>query len=690
MARRERTSARRIAALILSLLCVLYFVIPQAADAAGKELVIDDTSYSLDTLLSWNEDATDLKIAVDNLGTNQVTIPARIASMQGWQKKTFFDDEAEKVRELGLPKKSGETLTFASGCDTNVKNLIFTPADSESVTISEGATVHFENCTFRKTIVNDGTATFKDCTFTTGEIRNNGRASYTGTTVEPKNIAAPKADPAPLSLSLEGTLDCVTKGQSGYSDHLDLFVTEGEDKVSYFDYEGTSDKSLTVTIRRADGGSNDSGMYATWMYDQVAVYGTPEKAGTYLVSATLKDKGQTVTSNDVELRIYNGDETLKQQFATVPDGAVSWDMEPYEIWTSDNAVVPKTLKNVYGSHESGLYGQIGNNKSVGTDTVTIPAGCDVTFENMKFNSSVKIIVEKGAHLTLSDSVAFGEIVVNGGTLTMKKSSAVTDKITLNDGSTLDNAEIVSNHTYLTDGSEERDVPSVVVVNGTVHAKGTNTIQGDDGTSKPGQTALEVNGTLVIDEGSSLTANGGGEHGNMYGAGGDAVKLNNGTITGPGALTANGGVGVDKAGGKGIAGTGFVSVGTLNVSGGDADKLLTDGKNGGDAIDLTVLVSQATNVASVKGGKGNPDGSSAFQRGEKPADEDPDDPDSPRTDTEGQGKNGAAKGGKTVSVRKAKNAPKTGDVSDGAVWTFLTLAAGAAGAAAVRSRRREEN
>ena len=83
-----------------------------------------------------------------------------------------------------------------------------------------------------------------------------------------------------------------------------------------------------------------SGMSANWLFDRISVSGTPEKAGTYDVSVTLTDKGQAVSSNKVELRIYTGDETLKGQFETLDGSQATWDMEPYEIWNSDNAVVP--------------------------------------------------------------------------------------------------------------------------------------------------------------------------------------------------------------------------------------------------------------------------------------------------------------------------------------------------------------
>ena len=84
-------------------------------------------------------------------------------------------------------------------------------------------------------------------------------------------------------------------------------------------------------------------------------------------------------------------------------------MEPYEIWQSDHAIVPTWLTHIYGSYESGLYGQIGNNQSLATDTLIIPKDSHVTLENIKINNSVKVIVESGGSLTLKDSVIFGQL-----------------------------------------------------------------------------------------------------------------------------------------------------------------------------------------------------------------------------------------------------------------------------------------
>ena len=406
-----------------------------------------------------------------------------------------------------------------------------------------------------------------------------------------------------LSVSLEGELDCVTAGQIRYQNYLNVYVADEKgNKVDYYDYSQQNPDSKIQVSLSPEG----SGLQAYWLYDTVVVAGDAEKAGTYTVTVTVTDKGQTLTSNSKELRIYTGKETLKEQFAQVEGAQESWDMEPYEISSSDHAVVPTQLKTIYGSHESGLYGIIGNNQSVGTDTLTIPSGCQVTFENVKFYSSVKLIVERGASLTLRDSVAFGEIEVNGGRFSIGNSSALTDRLILNDGSTLADSELVSNYTFLTDGAEKREIPAVVIVNGKVTAEGTSTITGDESASdKAGQTGLQVNGELVISEGSTLTVNGGGDGSYVMGAGGVAVELNGGKISGAGKLIANGGHGVDAVGGTAIDGYGTVYVAELEATGGDSEKLIIAQKKGGDAVGELVTVS--TENPTLKGGKGNPDG-----------------------------------------------------------------------------------
>lgn len=675
---------------------------PEEPQPAGGELVITDSNpYDLADVLKSDLGQKDtIKIAYHMAGVGQTVLPSQVKVLMGWQVKSFFDEEGEKIRSLGN-EIEGDTFTFSPGSQITVKSIDFEMTD-KAVVIPEGASVTFENCTFKNTIINSGAAVFNHCTFENGKIENNGMAEYVNGTQEPENLgqqgdqhiplglvvhetnledavngsayekeisyelsgtnkdqaevtavvspensgiraqvtenvirlsgtpasvgkvqitvtaAAPKEQVAiqeitltvneKLALSLEGTLDCVTAGQTQYQDYLTVYVSgENGEKTDYYDYRTENpDAELEVTLS-----PEGSGLRAYYLYDQIVVAGDARKAGIYQVSAMLRDKGQKVKSNDVELRVYTGGETLKEQFAALDAGIEVWDVEPYEIQTSDHAIVPVSLKTVYGSRESGLYAIIGNNQAVGSDTLVIPSGCDVTFENVKFYSSIKIIVEEGGSLTLSDSVAYGAVIVNGGTFSMKNSAALTDTLTLNDGSVLKDAQVESNGRFLTDGSDKKDAATVVTVNGQVTAMGMNTIQGDCGSGDlAGQTALQVNGELIVPAGSVLHVLGGGDRNYAPGwYGGTAVYLNQGTILGEGKLIAEGGVGVDGPGGNGIEGSGKISTAELESKGGDSISVVAGKDKGGNAVGEQVIVTTADPILT--GGSGDPNGSASI-------------------------------------------------------------------------------
>lgn len=674
----------------------------EAESPEGGELIIRDSNpYDLDRVLEEQLGGNDVvKLAYSMAGIGQTVLPAQVRLFTGWQEKNIFYEEGEKVRTLGN-EIAGDTFTFAEGSSPVVKSIQFS-LEEKGLVIPPGAVVTFENCSFRNTIQNNGTALFKNCVFENGKIENNGSAEYLGSTQEPENIGESgdlwiplgltlgetewkdasvgaayereipyelsgtdkesasiqvRVEPADagiqaqvldgklrltgtplkagtvtvavsarnaeettgeqeihltvnekIGVSLEGSLDCVTAGQTQYQDYITVYVKEGDkEQVDYFDYERENpDAELEVKMT-----PEGSGLRAYYLYDQIVVAGDAQKAGTYTITAVLKDKGQTVESNEVQLRVYTGEETLKEQFSLLDGTADTWDMEPYEIWTSDHAQVPVFLKTVYGSRESGLYGIIGNNKSVGTDTLVIPEGCQVTFENIKFYSSVEIIVEAGASLTLSDSVAYGAVTVNGGTFSMKNSAALVDTLTLNEGSVLQDAEIVSNGRFLTDGSGKKDAPTVVIVNGKVTARGENVIEAECGSGDlPGQTALQVNGELVIPQGSVLTAIGGGDENYAPGwIGGAGICLNGGTISGEGSLIARGGVGVDGPGGNGIEGEGKITTAELESAGGDSIQVVSGREKGGDAVGEKILVTTLQPILT--GGSGEPDGTAAI-------------------------------------------------------------------------------
>ena len=443
-----------------------------------------------------------------------------------------------------------------------------------------------------------------------------------------------------IQVRLSGDLQCfVVNGTSAQSSEYEVMATStgggGSSSTSQSNClkpevkEGTGEWEdwNTFATRNSDAeisfsiSPEGSGMEVSPVaYDTVYVTGTPQAPGTYHITATVTSGARSQQSSPVEMRIYADDQTLQQRMDALSEGTSSWDMEPYEISKTGNAVVPVGLHDIYGSHESGVYGIIGKgeNGNFGTETLTIPAGADVTLHNMKIYSSVKIVVEKGGKLTLDDSVAYGAVEVNGGTLSARNSSSFVNQITLNDGSALENAEIRSHANYLTDGNYKVEAPMAPVqTNGTVTVKGTCSIEGEGiVSSKDAQTGLIVNGgKLVIDQGAALKATGGSvdlDNGN----GGAGIVLNGGSIIGDGQLEALGGsVGMGGGnGGAGIAGEGVVAVSVLKATGGNTvgenDAAMGAPGNAGNGIDPKVLVSKATQVES-KGGTGVNPGSSEY-------------------------------------------------------------------------------
>lgn len=443
-----------------------------------------------------------------------------------------------------------------------------------------------------------------------------------------------------IQVRLSGDLQCfVVNGTSAQSSEYEVMATStgggGSSSTSQSNRlkpevkEGTGEWEdwNTFATRNSDAeisfsiSPEGSGMEVSPVaYDTVYVTGTPQTPGTYHITATVTSGARNQQSSSVEMRIYADDQTLQQRMDALSEGTSSWDMEPYEISGTGNAVVPVGLHDIYGSHESGVYGIIGKgeNGNFGTETLTIPAGADVTLHNMKIYSSVKIVVEKGGKLTLDDSVAYGAVEVNGGTLSAKNSSSFVNQITLNDGSALEDAEIRSHANYLTDGNYKVEAPTAPVqTNGTVTVKGTCSIEGEGiVSSKDAQTGMIVNGgKLVIDQGATLKATGGSvdlDNGN----GGAGIMLNGGSIIGDGQLEAQGGsVGMGGGnGGAGIAGEGIVAVSTLKATGGNTvgenDAAMGAPGNAGNGIDPKVLVSKATRVES-KGGTGVNPGSGKY-------------------------------------------------------------------------------
>ena len=382
--------------------------------------------------------------------------------------------------------------------------------------------------------------------------------------------------------------------------------------------------SVNIANHTDPAKDNDSGMAGVYsVHDgSVTLAGTPAKPGIYDISVTITDElGRTATSNTLPFRIYSGEETLQDQLTLAnctktADGKYMYDMEPWAIKNftlasgDQTVVVPADVKAWYGSHTSGTYGELGYAVPEGTlqpQTLILPKGCDLTLVNMDMLSSVKIVVQDGAKLTLRDSVIQGAVEVeNGGTFSMNyndygggeflNGASINGKLILKDGSTLENAKIYSNTNNIANGSEaRRNTDPVVVINGNVKLKGKVFLRGDEaptgtdpatGKSYTGQAGLQVNGTLTLEKDAVLAVFGGGKDATTSN-GGTAIRLNGGTITGEGKLIAVGGDGHFGEGGDAVSGNGTISVADVYLEGGaSVSKSRIAGKALGDQVKLS--------------------------------------------------------------------------------------------------------
>lgn len=384
---------------------------------------------------------------------------------------------------------------------------------------------------------------------------------------------------------------------------------------------------------KIDSKSGMAGMYST--YDSsLSLSGTPAEIGTYPVSVTVTDEsGRTVTSNELTFKVYSTKEKLadhlKLENATkTADGKYMYDMDPWVIPdfndTDDIVTVPAEIKAWYGSHTSGIYGELGYAVSEGdatTQTLIVPNGCNLTMVNMKVLSSVKIRVEDGGTLNLRDSSIHGQIEVEkGGTISVNyddhskkflKGTSINGQLILNDGATIKNSMIYSNTNFLPNGTQARHNTSpVVVTNGNVKVEGKVYIKGDEaatgtdsatGKSYSGQPALKISsGTLTVGEGSQLAVYGGGNIATTS-VGGAAVILDNGTISGAGTLIAVAGRGHGDNGGNAVEGTGNVEIAKAYLEGGSTS-VMNKNAEPGKAYTESVTISPSTKGTAVNGKK----------------------------------------------------------------------------------------
>lgn len=460
-----------------------------------------------------------------------------------------------------------------------------------------------------------------------------------------------KGDPCELHVKIDGSFEAAIVGQKDYdgvssassggtSSNKNSAVTvygalvEKGSKVQDSDWKplnhqsniSLNGKKCKVNIvpdtesgTPADKVSGMKGVYLTLSSD-LTLDGTPQDAGKYLISISVEDdQGRKAVSNTLPFVIYTGEETLADQInknlKQYSNGLYAWDiMEPWAIKNfgsnvagEENSVrVPKDLEVWFGSHQSGTYGYLGydipwDQVKAGKipQTLYIPDGCSLTLTNMEILSSVRIVVESGGKLTLSDSVVQGIIdVQGGGTFSMNydafngvftTGASVCGQVRLADGAILENAAIYSHTNYLANGDRidrSNDDP-VVQATGNVTVKGQVYIKGDEAKNTgKGQTALGVkNGTITLADDAVLATYGGG--GLLDAEGGNALKLEDGTVTGNGQLIAIGGAVLWGNGGTAVAGSGAISTKSALLQGATSYK--TKNAEPGKAAETSIWV-----------------------------------------------------------------------------------------------------
>ena len=573
----------------------------KAADAE-KEISIGDISVKEDSFNSlWQfsfKDPSYLK-SVKQVSVNDTAWEAFSFTPSAGGKYRIKDSALEFAQKSYSPTaalKSGDVITITAN---GYKTLTFKVSIKDNkLTVSSDSTTGDDQQLHVRLVG----------TFESALVNQKGYDAISGAST---NVTQNKNSNASVEVAL------VKKGQVPQDSDWKL-LNESDIRVV------SKGSSANIENRTVPANGNDSGMAGVYsVHDgSVTLAGTPAKPGIYDISVTITDElGRTATSNALPFRIYSGEETLQDQLTLAnctktADGKYMYDMEPWAIKNftlasgDQTVVVPADVKAWYGSHTSGTYGKLGYavpESTLQPQTLILPKGCDLTLVNMDMLSSVKIIVQDGAKLTLRDSVIQGAVEVeNGGTFSMNyndygggeflNGASINGKLVLKDGSTLENAKIYSNTNNIANGSEaRRNTNPVVVINGSVKLKGKVFLRGDEaptgtdpatGKSYTGQVGLQVNGTLTLEKDAVLAVFGGGKDATTSN-GGTAIRLNGGTITGEGKLIAVGGDGHFGEGGDAVSGNGTISVADAYLEGGaSVSKSGTAGKALGDEVKLS--------------------------------------------------------------------------------------------------------
>ena len=604
-----------------------------ATDSSGKNISITDSKFQMpasDVTINaeFEKKAAD---AEKEISINDISVTKD--SFNGlWQFRFQDSNYLNSIKQISVNDTAWEAYdyTLSTGGKYRIKDSALEFAQKsygQTAALKSGDVITitangYKTLTFKVSIKDDKLTVSSDSTpgddmqlhvrlvgsFESALVNQKGYDAISGAST---NVTQNKNSDASVEVAL------VKKGQDPQSSDWKL-LSESDIRVV------SKGSSVNIANRTDPAKSNDSGMAGVYsVHDgSVTLAGTPAKPGIYDISVTITDElGRTATSNTLPFRIYSGEETLQDQLTLAnctktADGKYMYDMEPWAIKNftlasgDQTVVVPADVKAWYGSHTSGTYGELGYAVPEGTlqpQTLILPKGCDLTLVNMDILSSVKIVVQDGAKLTLRDSVIQGSVEVeNGGTFSMNyndygggeflNGASINGKLILKDGSTLENAKIYSNTNNIANGSEaRRNTDPVVVINGNVKLKGKVFLRGDEaptgtdpatGKSYTGQAGLQVNGTLTLEKDAVLAVFGGGKDATTSN-GGTAIRLNGGTITGEGKLIAVGGDGHFGEGGDAVSGNGTISVADAYLEGGaSVSKSGTAGKALGDQVKLS--------------------------------------------------------------------------------------------------------
>ena len=604
-----------------------------ATDSSGKNISITDSKFQMpasDVTINavFEKKAADAEKEI-SIGDISVTKD----SFNGlWQFRFKDSNYLNSVKQISVNDTAWEAYSFtpSTGGKYRIKDSALEFAQksySQTAALKSGDVITitvngYKTLTFKVSIKDDKLTVSSESTpgddmqlhvrlvgsFESALVNQKGYDAISGAST---NVTQNKNSDASVEVAL------VKKGQDPQSSDWKL-LSESDIRVV------SKGSSVNIANRTDPAKGNDSGMAGVYsVHDgSVTLAGTPTKPGIYDISVTITDElGRTATSNTLPFRIYSGEETLQDQLTLAnctktADGKYMYDMEPWAIKNftlasgDQTVVVPADVKAWYGSHTSGTYGELGYAVPEGSlqpQTLILPKGCDLTLVNMDILSSVKIVVQDGAKLTLRDSVIQGAVEVeNGGTFSMNyndygggeflNGASINGKLILKDGSTLENAKIYSNTNNIANGSEaRRNTDPVVVINGNVKLKGKVFLRGDEaptgtdpatGKSYTGQAGLQVNGILTLEKDAVLAVFGSGKDATTSN-GGTAIRLNGGTITGEGKLIAVGGDGHFGEGGDAVSGNGTISVADAYLEGGaSVSKSGTAGKALGDQVKLS--------------------------------------------------------------------------------------------------------